>query len=531
MVVVVGSGASGVHFALTILQKGYDVTMLDVGNESPPVLNPEDKFCDLKNNLADPVQYFLGDDFRSVIFPDSEEEYYGFPPGKGYVFLRPEGFKLKTNGFSPLVSFARGGLAEAWTGGTYPFNDDDLKGFPFTYRDIEPYYSEVARRIGINGIKDDLAGLYPLHDNLLEPLSLDRHSECLLSAYGRQRAYLNRQGVYMGRARVATLTVDRDGRGACAYDGRCIWGCPTGALYTPSITLNECMRYRNFRYISGVYVTHFKFDNKNRVTHVVARSLKDRRVYEYKVDRLVLAAGTLSSSMIFMNSIYIATGEVVRLHGLMDNRQVLIPFVNLRMAGTGYDPETYQYHQLVMAIASDSSERHVHCQITTLKTAMTHPIIQSLPFDLNTSLFMFRNIHSALGLINLNFYDLRREENYLTLEVNMGGEPTLVIDYTPAHDFELLKNAINKVKAVLRRLGCIAPGRMTHIRPMGAGVHYAGTLPMSLKKKRFTTTPLCQSNEFHNLYIVDGSTFPYLPAKNITFTLMANAVRVADKAF
>ena len=35
---VVGSGASGVHFALTLLEKGYDVTMLDVGR-APPALH------------------------------------------------------------------------------------------------------------------------------------------------------------------------------------------------------------------------------------------------------------------------------------------------------------------------------------------------------------------------------------------------------------------------------------------------------------------------------------------------------------
>ena len=34
-----------------------------------------------------------------------------------------------------------------------------------------------------------------------------------------------------------------------------------------------------------------------------------------------------------------------------------------------------------------------------------------------------------------------------------------------------------------------------------------------------------------NLFFVDGSTFPFLPAKNITFTLMANAVRIAHCAF
>jgi choline dehydrogenase-like flavoprotein len=66
---------------------------------------------------------------------------------------------------------------------------------------------------------------------------------------------------------------------------------------------------------------------------------------------------------------------------------------------------------------------------------------------------------------------------------------------------------------------------------MGASVHYAGTIPMSDNPASGTSSALCRSHDFDNLFFVDGTTFPFLPAKNITFTLMANAVRVADLAF
>jgi choline dehydrogenase-like flavoprotein len=66
---------------------------------------------------------------------------------------------------------------------------------------------------------------------------------------------------------------------------------------------------------------------------------------------------------------------------------------------------------------------------------------------------------------------------------------------------------------------------------MGASVHYSGTLPMSKEPKPRTLSPNCKSHDFENLYIVDGTSFPFLPAKNLTFTLMANAARVADKEF
>jgi choline dehydrogenase-like flavoprotein len=40
-------------------------------------------------------------------------------------------------------------------------------------------------------------------------------------------------------------------------------------------------------------------------------------------------------------------------------------------------------------------------------------------------------------------------------------------------------------------------------------------------------SPGCRSHDFANLYIADGTSYPFLPAKNITFTLMANAARIA----
>jgi choline dehydrogenase-like flavoprotein len=54
---------------------------------------------------------------------------------------------------------------------------------------------------------------------------------------------------------------------------------------------------------------------------------------------------------------------------------------------------------------------------------------------------------------------------------------------------------------------------------------------MSTARGTHTVSPMCASNYFENLFVVDGSGFPFLPAKNLTFTLMANAVRVAREAF
>ena len=148
-------------------------------------------------------------------------------------------------------------------------------------------------------------------------------------------------------------------------------------------------------------------------------------------------------------------------------------------------------------------------------------------------MYLFRNVHSALGLVNVNFHDRRRPSNYVTLQQDSQNDlPCLLIKYSPEQEEKLrIDRAMKRLRKALRKLGCVVPPGMAHARPMGASVHYAGTIPMSRLKAPLTVSEYCQSHDFDNVYIVDGTTFPSLPAKNLTLTLMANAVRVAETAF
>lgn len=530
-VTVVGSGASGVHFALSLLEKGHSVRLIDAGGDTPEPVLPESGLNELKTSLEDPVAYFLGDAFEAVTLPGTEGEYYGFPPHKQPIFAHPPELALETAGFEPLLSHAAGGLAEAWTAGCYPFDESDLEPFPFGYEAIGPYYDAVARRIGVTGREDDLARFMPVHADLLNPIQLDDGSRALEEAYVLKRSRLNRGlGFYMGRSRVAALAEPQGDRSACGLLGRCLWGCPTTAFYTPTLTLAECRRYPRFNYETGTYVRYFTFNRAGRVVSLVI-SHGDTETIDRPVETLALAAGTLSSSRILLESLWRGRGERAALSGLMDNRQVLVPFVNLRRIGARYSPDSYQYHQLSIGLAPDANDPYVHGQVTTLTTAQAHPILQTMPMDLPSSLFVFRNARAAMGLVNLNYEDRRRSENRLSL----GGttsRPALRIRYTPAEgEHRRISRSVKRLRRALRQLGCVVPPGTVHVRPMGASVHYAGTVPMSETPRPHTTSPDGRSHDFENLFFVDGTTFPSLPAKNVTFTLMANAMRIAEKAF
>ena len=532
-VVVVGSGPSGVHFALTALRRGWAVTMVDVGRQGGPPVMPDATFTALKDRLADPAEYFLGGRFDGVLLPDQDQEFYGIPPHKQYIFDRADGFEWAAQGFAPLFSFAQGGLAEAWTAGCYPFNDEELSAFPFGHRDIAPHYDEVARRIGVTGSADDLARFMPVHAHLLDPLPLDAHTQLLLAAYARRRAWFHRAlRTYMGLTRVATLSRAHDGREPCRELGRCLWGCPVQALYTPSITLRDCQRHPAFTYRGGLRALFVRRDDTGRAQAVVA-SGPGGATETIAGERVVLAAGALCSTEIFLRSIAEATGNAPALGGLMDNRQILVPFLTLRMLGKPVPERSYQYHVLGMGVEMGRPDEYVHAQVTTLTTALMHPIIQRLPLDLRSATLLARATHAALGVVNVNLHDTRRADNTVSLQARArSGQPRLALRYRPAAvEAGFLDRAVGRVRRALWALGAIVPPGMTHVRPMGASVHYAGTLPMTRDPSPWTTTPHGESRDIPGLYLADGATFPFLPAKNITFTLMANAVRIAEAAF
>ncbi len=530
-VTVVGSGASGVHFALTLLEKGRRVRLLDVGYRAPEPVLPEASLLELKDELDAPLDYFLGRGLEAAVLPQNSEDIYGFPPGKGYAFQKPPGFEVESEGFDPVYSFAQGGLAEAWTAGCYPFRPDETQDFPFAYEDLARGYDEIAKRIGISGAFDDLGRFYPEHAHLQPPHPLDEHSKRLMARYDRRRDWLNQTlGCYVGRTRVAALSQPLGDRPPCANLGRCLWGCPNRAFYTPALTLEACRRYPNFVYEPDVRVLRFETSDR-RVSSIVGRRASGEEV-RFPVEHLALAAGALSSAEIYLRST-VEEGRVSsRLDGLMDNRQVLVPFVHLGMIGRAYEPRSYQYHLLGMGFERDEPRRYVHCQITTLKTALVHPVIQKLPFDLAHSTRMIALVHAALGVVNVNFHDTRRSENHVSWAPDQGDAGGIRIRYRPESDEDAsIQPVLKRLRRALRALGCVAPAAMTHVRTMGTSVHYAGLLPMTSNERPNSTTPTGRSREFENLHFLDGITFPFLPAKNLTFTLMANAVRIARADF
>jgi len=121
------------------------------------------------------------------------------------------------------------------------------------------------------------------------------------------------------------------------------------------------------------------------------------------------------------------------------------------------------------------------------------------------------------------YKDELKKENY----VRLSKEGKLITRFVrPPLTNQVEKHFIK----ILRKGGFLSHPRLIHYSAPGTSVHYAGTLPMSKDKSLpYRTEADTRLSCAGHVYVADAAVFPDLPAKNHTLTIMAIAMRTADK--
>jgi hypothetical protein len=353
--------------------------------------------------------------------------------------------------------------------------------------------------------------------------------ERLLQTYQRRKPKLAKLGVKLGVARLAVVT-EPSRSDACDYLDRCLWGCPKGSIYNPRVsTLKECEAYRGFRYVRGRLVLSL-LSSDGRVTRVRYLDIATDEIREEPCDAVFLAAGALETGAIFLRTLKAARPEVAaQTEGLMDTTVVRIPFVQLRGVGQPTATRSFQFNRLIVGMVTETAlwPRYLHGELLHLAGLLYYPLIERMPFDSRLSKKLFFAVRSALGAATFFFPDKVTPGNHQAIADHSGRWEKIQLRYRETEAKEqYIRESVSRARSALRRLGCVPRGPVRS--PPGAGIHYAGTVPMGDGLKR--CDPTGRSNLFSNLYIADGAAFPSLPSKSITMSLAAHATRVARSA-
>jgi len=518
-VLVVGSGPGGVNASAPLVAAGHRVTMLDFGNQDrhyAPLI-PRRPFQELRRDDPTQHRFFLGDRFEGIPFGPVRVGAQLTPPRMHILRDAIERQPVHTDGFSVSMSLARGGLGAGWSAGVFPFTDEELAESGLSVADLRPHYDAVAERIGVCGDHDDLEGFFPSSPSMMPSLEIDPSSELILERYARERVGLNQTGFFLGRARLAVCTRRHRERGPHEYLDMDYWADLDRSVYRPQWTLEELQRAPNFTYLDRRFVLAFREEPGGVQVRTMHADTGAEETHGGAA--LVLAGGTLGTARIVLASL----GLYDRPIPLLCNPYAYVPTLNLGMLRRGARERRYSLAQLTAILCINGRNRIVQAQVFSYRSLLTFKLMKETPLAYREALRILRVLIPKFAILGIHHEDRPAPGKHCVLR---RGEPDrLDVTYHPTDEEERAHAADRRVLlACFRRLGLV-PLR-TMLPGHGASLHYAGTFPIRPEGDELTCERDGRLRATRAVHLADGSIFPWIPPKGLTFNLMANADRV-----
>ncbi len=255
--IVIGSGPGGSAAADVLTQAGWSVVIMEKGSNY--LLDAD--------NLAEPASHYSNDEIKFI-----SRHFLGPDP-----LIEPRTFRACIeDGDHSFVGEVNSIPATLGGGGTHAdgkvprFREEDFRLFtelgpqagadvadwPLTYDDLEPYYMEVERRVGVAGT----AGANPFASWRSEPYPMPSGAPmygALLSS-----AAAERHGLHPYPAPTAANSVVYAGRPACNNCGYCaFFGCPIHAKGDPIALLQRIVATGRAQIMTDTFVSRIIVKN------------------------------------------------------------------------------------------------------------------------------------------------------------------------------------------------------------------------------------------------------------------------------
>jgi choline dehydrogenase-like flavoprotein len=515
MFVVVGSGPAGIACAKALLDRGVEVTMLDAG-----VTLEADKERLVAPLRSQPPEAWSDEALallRSGLQPRASGITLKLAYGSDYPYqLAEHDLGIERRNVACVPSFARGGMSNVWGGSMLSYRDDDLSAWPIGTTELAPHYRAVLDWVGHSAVEDRLSAKFPTYSNKAVAVPASRQAIELLADMEQSADALLREGVVFGRSRLA---VDP----ACIRCGMCMYGCPKDLIFNSAAILPGLLANPRFSYRPGVVVETVRETGSEVVLCV--RTIAGGERSELRASRAFLGCGPLSTTHIMLASLG-AYGREVVMH---DSQYYIFPLLRYRST-PGFDREpTHTLAQVFVEMFDKKvSPYSVHLQLYSYN-------------DLYARVFegMFGPIHRALPLRPL-LGRMWIAQGYLhsaespgiaaTLDRPKGdGRARMRLRSTGSGDTKAkVRRVVRKVASLHRELRMVPVSPMLQLGDAGQGYHVGGAFPMRSNAGPFESDTLGRPHGFERLHLVDSTTFPSIPASTVTFTVLANAHRIAS---
>jgi hypothetical protein len=259
---------------------------------------------------------------------------------------------------------------------------------------------------------------------------------------------------------------------------------------------------------------------------VFCRDVNTAETKEFHASRLLLCGGAVNSARIAFQSLPIQACETP----FLNSPGVFFPCSNLAMLGKRPGTRRLSLAQLsgILVPPEDPAEL-VSFQLNHYSSLLLFKLVKEMPLPPWAGLLTARLLVSSLSVVGVYHADSPNSGSSLRLLRDNNGEGAVVhVKHTPDPETERTRAQREKqLMSSIRKLNYVPLGT---VRPKwGTSMHYAGTIPMSARSLPNTlfTDRNYRLGGSVSVFVGDSSTWNYLPAKGLTFTIMANARKAA----
>jgi choline dehydrogenase-like flavoprotein len=518
-IVVVGSGPSAAACAWALAARGFQPLVVDAGRTLEPAralaLERALRVNGLDTAFVRQLERSFPVDVDSLPLKPAFGSLFPYAVDEPLVPTRAAGVGI-------VASLALGGLSNVWGGAILPYVDRDLDDWPIGTAELAPHYRSTFEFVPLAGEHDELEELFPLYG---EPERLEPTVQvaALLERLRTRNAELGRTGLSSGRARLAVAALTARLTTPCRYTGLCMHGCPYGSIYNSTATLRSLVDAGRADYRPGEIVERLH-ETGNRVG-VRLRSLDNGTQETLSADRVFIAGGVLGSTRIVLESLEAHDRPV----SLLESAYFTVPLLTTgRAARVGRGRAGNTLAQIFLELDDPAISRHgIHLQLYGYNDLMLRAVTarSHLPEAVAT-----RVLQPLLGrLLHAGGYLHSDDSPRLSAELIRDGErPILVLSPGDRADAaQTISRAVAKLRSLRPLTGIHPLRRMLQIWPPGKGFHVGGSLPMRARPGELESDLLGRPTGFRRVHVVDASVLPSLPATTITWSVMANAQRIA----
>lgn len=497
-IAVIGSGPASAGACLGLLNgdQKVDIDVIDIGRKLTAQTGTY-------FTTANQAQWYR--DTHNIVHDKSK----GWTPEKSYFGNVPDKYNEQLNIYKSDIF---GGLSKFWGASFLPFTPEDFETWPLSYKTMEPFYHKILNEVGVTGTKDTLDSYFPGKLYNQRPIKTPKNFDKLEKAIQRQNSEF-----VVGSPRLALINNSNDYQNSCTNCGKCFYGCYNDSIYSSDQTIQRLIEQKLINYRPKTKLINYKQTN-----HKVELQLENSSITE-TYDAVLLGAGCIETTRIVSKSNELENIQIP----IIENPVYSVPifFTKDFFKKDDFQNIIALNNLLIGQLPNAMNPHYIHAQVYPINKYLWNHALRkgfgSLAMNLS-SIFqktISKNVYMMLIYLNGKY----SEGSYLRFSSDKDE-----FHFIRSKESDLLvSNMIENLNQVLKGSGFWISKKLLSPLASGGSYHYSSTFPLNSKGSGIEVSSDGQISD--NVFLIDSSTFPSLPAQNHSFTIMANAYRIANK--